>query len=101
MRRPRSRAAEGQPSWFSRLDLPILPGIRRGGRRMQQSNQVEAGSVPEELFVELFAQAFGQEKLSLLSQNHPVVDIDGGGRFIDFALRARGEKIAFEIDGLP
>ena len=41
------------------------------------------------------------EKSGFLAPQYPVADIYGGCRFVDLALRARGEKIAFEIDGLP
>jgi superfamily II DNA or RNA helicase len=58
-------------------------------------------TVPEDLFTELFTQVFGADKALLLSPQHPVTDIYGACRFVDLALRARGEKIAFEIDGLP
>jgi superfamily II DNA or RNA helicase len=57
-------------------------------------------SAPEDLFTELFTQVFGMEKALLLVPQYPVTDIHNGSRFIDLALRARGEKIAFEIDGL-
>ena len=60
-----------------------------------------SSTAPEDLFVDLFAQAFGPEKALFLSPQHPVTDIYGTSRFVDLALRARGEKIAFEIDGLP
>jgi superfamily II DNA or RNA helicase len=58
-------------------------------------------TAPEDLFTELFTQVFGAEKALFLSPQHPVTDIYGASRFVDLALRARGEKIAFEIDGLP
>ncbi len=57
-------------------------------------------STPEDVFVELFAQVFGLEKVQMLAHEYPVEDIYGGGRAIDYALRAADEKIAFEIDGL-
>jgi superfamily II DNA or RNA helicase len=69
---------------------------------MQDSNERGATSTaPEELFTELFTQIFGLEKALFLSPQHPVTDIYGSSRYVDLALRARGEKIAFEIDGLP
>jgi very-short-patch-repair endonuclease len=69
---------------------------------MQNSSEREAASTaPEDLFTDLFAQVFGPEKTLFLSPQHPVTDIYRGSRFVDLALRARGEKIAFEIDGLP
>src|SRR5262245_33838138 len=58
-------------------------------------------TAPEDLFTELFTQVFGPEKVLFLSPQHPVTDIYGASRFVDLALRARGEKISFEIDGLP
>jgi superfamily II DNA or RNA helicase len=48
----------------------------------------------------LFVQAFGLEKAQLLFPEYPVEDIDGGARYIDYALRTTDEKVAFEIDGL-
>ncbi len=69
---------------------------------MQDSNERgTAGSAPEDLFAELFAQVFGMEKAQFLTPGLPVTDIHGTSRYIDLALRVRGEKIAFEIDGLP
>lgn len=55
---------------------------------------------PEDIFAELFTAVFGPERTLLLSPQHSVTDIYGGSRYVDFALRVRGEKIAFEIDGL-
>lgn len=57
-------------------------------------------SAPEDLFTELFTQLFGMEKTLLLVPQYPVTDVHSGSRFIDFALRTRDERIAFEIDGL-
>src|SRR5262249_28450275 len=69
---------------------------------MQDSNDRGATSTaPEDLFTELFTQVFGPEKALFLSPQHPVTDIYGASRLVDLALRARGERIAFEIDGLP
>jgi superfamily II DNA or RNA helicase len=69
---------------------------------MQDSNERGATSTaPEDLFTELFTQVFGPEKALFLSPQHPVTDIYGTNRYVDLALRARGEKLAFEIDGLP
>jgi superfamily II DNA or RNA helicase len=69
---------------------------------MQDNNDRRATSTaPEDLFTELFTQVFGPEKALFLSPQHPVTDIYGSSRFVDLALRARGEKVAFEIDGLP
>lgn len=69
---------------------------------MQDSSGRGADSTAlEDLFTELFTQVFGVEKALFLVPQHPVTDIYGASRFVDLALRARGEKFAFEIDGLP
>jgi superfamily II DNA or RNA helicase len=60
----------------------------------------QTGTRPQDLFAELFSQIFGLEKTQLLLPEHPVDDIDGNIRYIDFALKTTEEKIAFEIDGL-
>jgi superfamily II DNA or RNA helicase len=57
-------------------------------------------SAPEDIFVELFAQVFGLEKVQMLLHDYPVEDIYGNGRFIDYAIRTPDERIAFEIDGV-
>lgn len=56
-------------------------------------------SVAEDLFVEVFCDAFGPEKTQYLSVQYPFVDIYGNRRFIDFALESENLKIAIEIDG--
>lgn len=56
-------------------------------------------SVAEDLFVQIFCEAFGPEKASELFVQHPFVDIYGRHRFIDFAIETPTEKIAIEIDG--
>ena len=56
-------------------------------------------TLPEDTFVEIFAQVFGIEKTQLLAPEYPVADVDGNTRFIDFALKCAGRLIAFEIDG--
>lgn len=65
------------------------------------TNEREAfASLPEDIFVELFAQVFGLANVQLLVHEYPVEDIYGAGRSIDYALRTSDERIAFEIDGL-
>jgi superfamily II DNA or RNA helicase len=68
---------------------------------MQPIERGTTGTVPEDLFTELFTEVFGADKALFLSPQHPVTDIYGASRFVDLALRTRGEKIAFEVDGLP
>jgi superfamily II DNA or RNA helicase len=65
------------------------------------SDRVATSTAPEDLFTDLFTQVFGVEKAQLLAPQHPVTDVYGNSRFVDLALRTRGGKIAFEIDGLP
>ncbi len=57
------------------------------------------GSYAEDLFMELFSNTFGPEKTGYLYPQHSFVDIYGNRRFIDFALKSEGMKIAIEIDG--
>ena len=57
-------------------------------------------TAPEDIFVELFAQVFGIERVQMLVHEYPVEDIYGGGRYVDYALQTADVKIAFEIDGL-
>jgi superfamily II DNA or RNA helicase len=57
-------------------------------------------SEPENIFIELFAQAFGLDKVQLLRHDLSVDDIYGQERFIDYALKTPHEQVAFEIDGL-
>ena len=56
-------------------------------------------SVAEDLFIELFCEAFGPERAQYLYMQYPFADIYGGQRFIDFALRDDYRRVAFEIDG--
>ena len=56
-------------------------------------------SVAEDLFVEVFCDAFGPDKTQYLFIQYPFVDIYGNRRFIDFALESESFKIAIEIDG--
>ncbi len=56
-------------------------------------------SIAEDLFVEVFCDAFGPEKTQYLSVQYPFADIYGNKRFIDFALESEDLRIAIEIDG--
>ncbi len=59
----------------------------------------KVNSKAEELFVQLFCEAFRPELASHLYIQHPFVDIYGNHRYIDFALENHQMKIAIEIDG--
>ncbi len=67
---------------------------------METNERQAYASAPEDIFIELFAQVFGIEKIQMLAHEYPVEDIYGNGRSIDYAIRTADEKIAFEIDGL-
>ena len=67
---------------------------------MEINERQAVASAPEDAFVELFAQVFGLEKVQLLVHEYSFEDIYGAGRYIDYAIRAADEKLAFEIDGL-
>lgn len=64
------------------------------------NERISTSSLPEDTFVELFSQVFGLDKVQLLSHEHPVEDIYGERRYIDYALRTLDARVAFEIDGL-
>lgn len=64
------------------------------------SDRQAQSSEPEDLFIQLFAQVFGLEKVQLLVHDFPIEDIYGKGRFVDYALRTPDYRVAFEVDGL-
>lgn len=66
---------------------------------MELSKATSVNSRAEELFVQLFCEAFGPEKMENLQVQYPCVDIYGRHRYIDFALESPESKIAIEIDG--
>ena len=66
---------------------------------MADTYATSVNSKAEDLFVELFCEAFGPEKANHLYVQYPFVDIYGNHRFIDFALENHEMKIAIEIDG--
>ena len=66
---------------------------------MEPSKATSVNSRAEELFVQLFCEAFGSEKTENLQVQYPCVDIYGRHRYIDFALESPESKIAIEIDG--
>ena len=60
---------------------------------------VAVNSKAEDLFVQLFCEAFGPHNADNLYVQYPFVDIYGGHRYIDFALENQEMKVAIEIDG--
>ncbi|MCM1380773.1 MAG: DEAD/DEAH box helicase [Muribaculaceae bacterium] len=57
-----------------------------------------SGSEAENLFIELFSDAFGAEKAGFLYSQYHFYDIYQNDRFADFYLECGARKIAFEID---
>lgn len=66
---------------------------------MNYQKSCNTNSQAEDLFVQLFCEAFGPEKAENLYVQYPFIDIYGNQRFIDFALENQEMKIAIEIDG--
>lgn len=66
---------------------------------MEPMKATSVNSRAEELFVQLFCEAFGPDKTENLQVQYPCVDIYGRHRYIDFALESPESKIAIEIDG--
>ncbi|MGB5823555.1 MAG: DEAD/DEAH box helicase family protein [Proteocatella sp.] len=66
---------------------------------MGNQKAYKVNSRAEDLFVELFCEAFGPEKAENLYIQYPFLDIYGNHRSIDFALENQDMKIAIEIDG--
>jgi hypothetical protein len=60
---------------------------------------VDGATVAEDLFVELFVETYGLDKVQYLVNEYPLQDIYGGYRYIDYALKTVSGKIALEIDG--
>lgn len=57
-----------------------------------------SGSAPENLFIELFSDAFGAEKAAFLYPQYHFTDIYQNDRYADFFLENGGKRIAIEID---
>ncbi len=57
-----------------------------------------SGSSAENLFIELFSDAFGAEKAGYLYSQYHFYDIYQNSRYADFLLESGAQRIAFEID---
>ena len=66
---------------------------------MEPIKAASVNSKAEDLFVQLFCEAFGPDKAENLQIQYPCVDIYGRHRYIDFALESPDTRIAIEIDG--
>lgn len=58
-----------------------------------------AASTAEDLFVDLFQEAVGFGAIQRLQFQVPFRDLDGGPRYVDYALMTPGQRFAFEVDG--
>lgn len=57
-----------------------------------------SGSSAEDLFIELFSEAFGAEKAGYLYSQYPFYDIYQNSRYADFVLESGAKRVAIEID---
>ena len=57
-----------------------------------------SGSSAEDLFIELFSEAFGAEKAGYLYSQYHFYDIYQNSRYADFVLENNGRRVAIEID---
>lgn len=57
-----------------------------------------SGSIAEDLFIELFSEAFGAEKAGYLYFQYHFYDIYQNSRYADFLLESNGRRVAIEID---
>ena len=57
-----------------------------------------SGSIAEDMFIELFSEAFGAEKAGYLYSQYHFYDIYQNSRYADFLLESNGRRVAIEID---
>ena len=62
-------------------------------------SQAATSTAPEDEFVCLFSEVFGLEKSQLLVPELGFVNVTGGERRVDFAIKTTEGDVAFEIDG--
>ena len=63
-----------------------------------QAYRAASGSAAEDLFIDLFSDAFGAEKAGYLYSQYHFYDIYQNSRYADFLLENGAHKIAIEID---
>ena len=66
---------------------------------MAETRKYSGNSGAEDRFIELFCSTFGAEKGQYVYLQYPMVDIYGGHRYIDFALKMPDGRVAIEVDG--
>ncbi len=57
-----------------------------------------SGSSAEDLFIDLFSDAFGAEKAGFLYSQYPFYDIYQNSRFADFVVETGLRRVAIEVD---
>lgn len=57
-----------------------------------------SGSAAEDLFIDLFSEAFGAEKAGYLYSQYHFYDIYQNSRYADFVLENGSHRVAIEID---
>ena len=62
-------------------------------------SQAATSTAPEDEFVCLFSEVFGLEKSQLLVPELGFVNVTGGERRVDYAIKTTEGDVAFEIDG--
>lgn len=65
----------------------------------QDYSAVDTASFAEDLFVELFEETFGLEKVQYLINEYPCQNIYGDNCYIDYAIKTDSAAFAIEIDG--
>lgn len=68
---------------------------------MEPMKATSVNSRAEELFVQLFCEAFGPEKTENLQVQYPCVDSYGRHRYIDFALNLLNPKLQSRLTVRP
>ncbi|WP_276624290.1 DEAD/DEAH box helicase [Syntrophomonas wolfei] len=69
------------------------------GNYLNHYQAVDTASFAEDLFVELFQETFGLEKIQYLINEYPCQNIYGDNCYIDYALKTDLDAFAIEIDG--
>lgn len=72
------------------------PVFERG--ELMPSYRSASGSVAEDLFIDLFSEAFGAEKAGYLYSQYHFYDIYQNSRYADFVLENGARRVAIEID---
>jgi superfamily II DNA or RNA helicase len=66
---------------------------------MNREIQCVDPSVPESYFEDAFCEVFGRDILNRVSREYPILDINGGNRWIDYVIHTENGFIAIEKNG--